>query len=177
MAEVTIVKVRRVLASATDGSLLPRLEVTYSNGGVRIVAEGDPLLTGYAGAIQGYSADDLTRLIDAERDRRIAGGIEYPPGSGRVIQTREQDQTNISQQMLRAVALLTIGTPEAWGGGRLWLDASGSNPLPLPTPESMIDLGLAVGDRKEFLIFRAYQLKVQALAGEAVDYTSDPAWA
>lgn len=177
MAEVTIVKVRRVLASSTDGSLLPRLEVTYSNGGVRIVAEGDPLLAGYAGAIENYSADDLTRLIDAERDRRIAGGIEYPPGSGRIIQTREQDQTNISQQMLRAVALLTIGAPEDWGGGRLWLDASGSNPLPLATPEDMIDLGLAVGDHKEALIFRAFQLKGQAAAGQSVDYTSDQAWA
>lgn len=171
MAEVTITAVRRVLLRSTAGDLLPRLEVTYSNGGVRLVPEGDPVLSGYGGAIQPYSADDLAALIDAERDRRIAAGIVYPPGSGRVIQMREQDQHNISQQMLRAVALLTTDNHAAWGSGRVWLDASGTNPLPLPTPESMIALGLAVGDRKEALIFRAFQLK-----SSGGDWTSDAAW-
>jgi hypothetical protein len=123
------------------------------------------------------SSGQVSLLVNTERDRRLALGIEYPPGSGRIIQTRTQDLENISNQMLRAATLVALGTPEDWGDTRTWLDASNGNPLPLPTPQEMIDLGLFVGDRKEALIYRSYAIKARIKAGESLDFTADAPWA
>lgn len=183
MADIT--QVRRIVgrevsvghaADPRGGGLVPALRVFYGDRGSVVVSEGDPSLKGYQGAVLPYADADAAALVDQERDRRVAAGIEYPAGSGRIIQTRPSDQDNISQQMLRAVALLALGTPEAWGTGRSWLDASNANPLPLPDPQAMIALGVAVGDRKEALIYRGYAIKARLRAGEAVDFLADAAW-
>lgn len=112
--------------------------------------------------------DGICDLIDRERDRRIEAGIEFPPGGGRIIQTRQADQDNIAQQMLRATTLIATGREAEWGAGRVWLDASNVDPLSLPTAQDMIDLGTAVGDWKERHIFRAHAHKALYRAGGAL---------
>jgi hypothetical protein len=176
MSDLLIVEVRRVLwrSFGAEQSLLPRLDVEYNDGTVRNVAPGDASLEGYEGAILPYQLTDEILLINAERDRRIAAGVEYPDGSGRAIQTRTQDLENIGQQTLRALVLR--GTPEDWGNNRSWLDASNVNPLPLPTPEDMLDLAIHIGNIKERLIYKSYEIKQKRRAGIEVDWTSDAAW-
>jgi hypothetical protein len=175
MTQATITEVRRVVwrSFGAAQSLLPLLEVTYSDGTTAVVSEDDIILQDYVGSIQPYALADELLLIDAERDRRIAEGVEYPDGSGRTIQTRPKDLENVSQQTLRALVLREV--PTAWGS-RSWLDASNGNPLPLPTPEAMLELALYIGNVKERLIYKSYEIKQKRRAGIEVDWTSDDAW-
>jgi hypothetical protein len=169
-----IESVRRVLWRASGGDLVPMLVIEYGDGSRRAAPTIDTEAAAFAGTVTPYELADELLLIDAERDRRIAAGVEYPVGSGRIIQTRPQDMENIGQQMLRALAVRS--TPEAWGGNRSWLDASNLNPLPLPTPEDMLALALHVGNAKERLIYKSYEIKQQRRAGQPVAWTSDAVW-
>lgn len=171
----TIVEVRRVLWRTfdKDSPLLPRLRVTYADGHVEIVAPGDVSLADFKGEYLPYELEDELLLITEERDRRIAAGIEYPAGSGRVIQTRKEDRENITQQMLRA--LTVKDNPAAWGN-RQWIDKSNKKLLPLSSPQDMINLAIYVGDFKEKLIYKAFEIKQKRSAGIPVDWTSDEAW-
>lgn len=112
-------------------------------------------------------------MIDAERDRRIDGGIAF---AGVRFQTREKDRENIMGAFSLAAAwIMTGGSPISlrWHGGPNdfeWI-AEDNTTLPM-SAATVLAFGKAVANEKSRLIFIARALKDE-LPG---DFANDGYW-
>lgn len=93
-------------------------------------------------------------------DQKIDAGIEYPIGSGKILQIREKDRMNID----------TVGQEARWSqlaGGAGWdpnfaWRMQDDSYLPLPTPQDMIDLGM-YAKQKYYALLKARWTHVDAM--------------
>lgn len=160
---------------------------TIEGRSVVVLPEGSPVSAGWtykSGTFQPppVSPPDpnvIAALVDAERDRRIAAGFTY---QGERFQSRPQDQDNIRDAYLRALA--TIGRGEGQMGDVMWYGASqpfgwiaeDNSVMALDAP-GMVDLGNALGDRKKNLTFAGFAIKERLRLGEVIpDITADALW-
>ncbi|NNV22096.1 DUF4376 domain-containing protein [Ochrobactrum pseudogrignonense] len=113
--------------------------------------------------------------VDAERDRRIAGGFSF---GGVVYQTRGEDRENIAGAATAALAAIMNGAQAGdlrWHGGDtdfVWIAADNSiHTMDAPT---MFAFGQAAMEHKQNHIFAARALK----DSESIiaDYADDQYW-
>jgi hypothetical protein len=114
-----------------------------------------------------------SEMIDAERDRRMASGIEF---NGVRYQTRPGDRENIQGAFSLATAWIMIGgdpTSLLWHGG---LDDFGwiaeDNTVTPMSAATVMSFGQATAAMKSRLTFAGRALKDTLPA----DYTSDAYW-
>ncbi len=98
--------------------------------------------------------------IDAERDRRIDGGITF---NGVVYQTRPADRENLAGASTLALSAMVAGAQPGdlrWHGGDsdfAWI--AEDNSVNTMDAQTLFALGAAVANRKAALIFAARALK------------------
>lgn len=117
----------------------------------------------------------LERNVDAERDRRVAGGFVF---GGNAFQTRSEDRENIAGASTAAMAAIVGGAQGGdlrWHGGDsdfCWIAAD--NTLVPMDAQTMFAFGQAAMAHKQAMIFAARALKDMAEIPE--DVSSDIYW-
>lgn len=102
----------------------------------------------------------LERNVDAERDRRVAGGFAF---GGQDYQTRPEDRENIAGASTAALAAIVGGAQAGdlrWHGGDsdfCWIAAD--NTLVPMDAQTMFAFGQAAMAHKQAMIFAARALK------------------
>jgi hypothetical protein len=115
------------------------------------------------------------RQIDAERDRRIAGGFTF---AGHRFQTRPEDRENIAGASTAALAAIINGAQPGdlrWHGGEkdfAWI--AEDNALMPMDAQTMFAFGQAAMAHKQSMIFAARALK--DLAAVPSDIAEDSHW-
>ncbi|VXC71607.1 hypothetical protein PSEUDO8Z_160313 [Pseudomonas sp. 8Z] len=113
--------------------------------------------------------------VDAERDRRIDGGIEF---QGVTFQSRATDRENIAgAAQLGFMAVVSGAQPGdlRWSNADVdfaWI-ASDNSLVPMDA-QTVVAFGKAAAERKQALIFAARQLK--DMESIPADYTDDKWW-
>lgn len=123
------------------------------------------------------SQEELRRAVDAERDRRIAGGVAF---GGKRFQTRPFDCENISGASTAALGAMVSG---AQPGNLRWADpdhdfawiAEDNSFMPMDA-QTMFGFGQAVLTHRKALMFAGSALKARIANGEAVIIDDDANW-
>ncbi len=122
-----------------------------------------------------WTRDELAALIGAERDKRIASGVDF---NGVSFQTRDGDRENIAGAATLAIAAIMTGAQPGdyrWHGGPedfAWI-ATDNTLVPMDA-QTMIALATIVANRKDRLYRAARLLK----DGEKLplDFGNDRHW-
>ncbi len=119
--------------------------------------------------------DALRSAINAERDRRIAGGFEF---NGHRFQSRPEDRENIAGAATAALGAIINGASPGdlrWHGGDsdfVWIDEEN---LPHPMDaQTVYALGQAAMQHKQAHIFAARALKDAEIV--PADFATGPYW-
>lgn len=122
-----------------------------------------------------WTRDELAALIGAERDKRIASGVDF---NGVSFQTRDGDRENIAGAATLAIAAIMTGAQPGdyrWHGGPddfAWI-ASNNSLVPMDAHD-VIAFGTVVANRKERLYRAARLLKDGGTL--PLDFTNDRHW-
>lgn len=159
---------RRELGFVLFGSYDPTTQVVVKRGNgyaiVPIEQAGDP------------DPADIPKLIDAERDRRIAGGITF---AGAVFQTDDTSRQRIEKARVSALTALQSGVQAGdlrWtgvGSDFFWI-ALDNTRVPMDAPTT-VAFGSAVAAREGLIIVAASDLKKRIAAGEVIANVGDDA--
>lgn len=122
--------------------------------------------------IPGPTPQEVSALIDSERDRRLSLGVEH---QGKRFSLSDQVRADLGG-MATTAALVLAGAlpwPDSYALG--WISEDNTR-LPLPTPADGIALAAAVALSYSAIVQRARDIKDAVLAGEEIDYLTDEAW-
>lgn len=168
--------------------------IRYSDGVGSIETSGDNIpisnMTSFQFAIEAATAKmaeldaPITSTLDeAQRWKRAAiddalaqkleRGMEYPPGSKRMLQIGERDQDRIGNMAIAAMAA-KMGLIQ-WPANTVWRMAD-NQPLALATPDAMIALAMAAMARVNVMRKAAWAHKdaIAALATQEQLESYDP---
>ena len=123
------------------------------------------------------SYEQQRRMVDEERDRRIAGGVNF---AGKRFQTRPFDSENISGASTLALGAIAMG---AAPGDLRWADpdhdfvwiAEDNSQVPMDAL-TMFGFGKTLLAHRKALIFAGSALKDRIASGESVDIADDANW-
>lgn len=115
--------------------------------------------------------------VDAERDKRVSGGISF---QGAVFQTRPDDRENIAGASTAALGAIVAGAKlndYRWANPKTdfaWIDESNKDHL--MDAHTMFEFGQAAMAWKQANIFAARAIKDQLIAGKVFDITDNSLW-